>query len=247
MIIRIDGKECQCEKGEYILAVARRNGIEIPTLCHHEALAGSASCRLCIVEVTENGRSKIVVSCVYPINSECEVSTNSETIQKERGMILTLLQKRAPESEEIKALCEKYAAPKIDRFVKVDNEKCVMCGLCAKACAELSVGAISTVNRGVTKEVSTPYHEISPVCVGCGSCARVCPTNAIELVETEDTRTIWGKTFELVKCENCGAVIGTKEELEKAAEGTGLEVDTLCPDCRKESMAQVLRDAFSFN
>ncbi len=247
MIIRIDGKECQCEKGEYILTVARRNGIEIPTLCHHEALAGTASCRLCIVEVTENERSKIVVSCVYPISTECDVATNSEKVQQERGLILTLLQKRAPESEEIKALCEKYNAPQIDRFVKIDSEKCVMCGLCAKACAELSVGAISTVNRGVTKEVATPYHEVSPVCVGCGSCARVCPTSAIEMVETEDTRTIWGKTFELVKCEHCGTVIGTKEELEKAAEAAGLEVDTLCSDCRKEAMAQVLKETYSYN
>lgn len=247
MIIKIDGKECQCEKGEYILTVARRNGIEIPTLCHHEALAGSASCRLCIVEVTEKERSKIVVSCVYPISMECEVSTNSEKVQKERGMILTLLQKRAPESEEIRALCEKYNAPNIERFVRVDSEKCVMCGLCAKACAELSVGAISTVNRGVTKEISTPYHEISPVCVGCGSCAHICPTRAIELVETDNTRTIWGKTFELIKCEHCGAVIGTREELAKAAEESGLEPDTLCAGCRREAMAQVLKDTYSYN
>lgn len=247
MIIHIDGKDCQCEKGEYILDVARRNGIEIPTLCHHEAITGQACCRLCIVEVTEKTRSRIVVSCVYPVTDEITVATDSKKVQRERGLILSLLQKRAPESKEIKELCKKYAAPNIDRFVQLDNEKCVMCGLCAKACAELSVGAISTVNRGVTKEIATPYHEESTVCVGCGSCARICPTGAIELVETEYTRTIWGKTFDLVKCEHCGAVIGTKEELEKAAKDSGNEVDTLCPDCRKEAMAQVLRDTYSYN
>ncbi|MBQ0041453.1 MAG: (2Fe-2S)-binding protein [Clostridiales bacterium] len=247
MIIHIDGKECQCEKGEYILTVAQRNGIEIPTLCHHEAITGQACCRLCIVEVTEKTRSRIVVSCVYPVTDEITVATDSKKVQRERGLILSLLAKRAPESEEIKELCKKYSAPDIDRFVQLDNEKCVMCGLCAKACAELSVGAISTVNRGVTKEVSTPYHEESTVCVGCGSCARICPTGAIELVETENTRTIWGKSFDLVKCENCGAVIGTKEELEKAAKESGLEVDTLCADCRKEAMAQVLKDTYSYN
>ena len=245
MIIKIDGKECQCEKGEFILTVARRNGIEIPTLCHHDAIAGQASCRLCIVEVTERGRKKVVVSCVYPISGEIEVETNSEKIKRERGMILTLLSKRAPESEEIKALCEKYGAPQIDRFVTVDKEKCVMCGLCAKACAELSVGAISTVNRGVTKEVSTPYHEPSSICVGCGSCAHVCPTGAIAISETDTTRTIWEKTFELVKCVECGAVIGTKEEIETAAERTGLEPDTLCANCRKKAAADVLADLFA--
>ena len=40
MNITINGKICACEKGEFLLAVARRNGILIPTLCHHPALAG---------------------------------------------------------------------------------------------------------------------------------------------------------------------------------------------------------------
>lgn len=239
MTVTINGKPCVCEKGEFLLQVARRNGIEIPTLCHHEAIAGQGCCRLCIVEVVERGRGRIVVSCVFPVERECEVFTDSEKVRRERGMILRLLEKRAPESPEIRTLCEKYAAPEIDRFVRADGEKCVLCGLCAKACGELSVGAISTVNRGVTKEIATPYHEPSSVCVGCGSCASVCPTGAIEVVETADTRTIWGKSFRLVRCARCGQVIGTQEELDYAAKRSGQEPDTLCRSCRQERMAEV--------
>lgn len=239
MTVTINGKPCVCEKGEFLLQVARRNGIEIPTLCHHEAIAGQGCCRLCIVEVVERGRGRIVVSCVFPVERECEVFTDSEKVRRERGMILRLLEKRAPESPEIRALCEKYAAPEIERFVRADGEKCVLCGLCAKACGELSVGAISTVNRGVTKEIATPYHEPSSVCVGCGSCASVCPTGAIEVVETADTRTIWGKSFRLVRCARCGQVIGTQEELDYAAKRSGQEPDTLCRTCRQERMAEV--------
>lgn len=239
MTVTINGKPCVCEKGEFLLQVARRNGIEIPTLCHHEAIAGQGCCRLCIVEVVERGRGRIVVSCVFPVERECEVFTDSEKVRRERGMILRLLEKRAPESPEIRTLCEKYAAPEIDRFVRADGEKCVLCGLCAKACGELSVGAISTVNRGVTKEIATPYHEPSSVCVGCGSCASVCPTGAIEVAETADTRTIWGKSFRLVRCARCGQVIGTQEELDYAAKRSGQEPDTLCRSCRQERMAEV--------
>lgn len=239
MTVTINGKPCVCEKGEFLLQVARRNGIEIPTLCHHEAIAGQGCCRLCIVEVVERGRGRIVVSCVFPVERECEVFTDSEKVRRERGMILRLLEKRAPESPEIRALCEKYAAPEIERFVRADGEKCVLCGLCAKACGELSVGAISTVNRGVTKEIATPYHEPSNVCVGCGSCASVCPTGAIEVVETADTRTIWGKSFRLMHCARCGQVIGTQEELDYAAKRSGQEPDTLCRTCRQERMAEV--------
>lgn len=241
MKIFINGIPCECEKGEYILTIARRNGIDIPTLCHHDSFPGQASCRLCIVEVVERGRRRVVVSCVYPVSQECDVLTESPRILRSRRMILTLLAKRAPNSPEIEALCEKYGARDIKRFITIPDSRCVMCGLCVKACAELSVGAISTVNRGITKEIATPYHEASSVCVGCGSCAYVCPTGAIEITETPDTRTIWGKTFRLVHCSDCGAVIGTEQELAMAARKAGTEPDTLCPDCRKKRMADVFR------
>ena len=239
MIITINGIPCECEKGEFILQIARRNGIEIPTLCHHDAFAGQGCCRLCIVEVVTKGRGRIVVSCVYPVDGECEVYTDNERVRRQRGMILRLLETRAPESAEIKALCEKYNAPKFDRFIRIDGSKCVMCGLCVKACAELSVGAISTVNRGVTKEIATPYHEPSSVCVGCGSCAHVCPTGAIEISETYETRTIWDKTFKLVHCSQCGAVIGTEQEIYYAADRAGEEFDGLCATCRQKRIADV--------
>lgn len=237
MKITINGKVCECEKGEFILPIARRNGIEIPTLCHHDGFSGQGACRVCIVEVVEKGRGKIVVSCVYPVEKECEVFTDSEKVQKQRGMILALLHKKAPGSEEISELCSRYNAPVIERFVEEPENKCVMCGLCVKACTELSAGAISTVNRGVTKEIATPYHEPSSSCIGCGSCAYVCPTGAIRITETASERTIWGKTFSLVTCESCGRVIGTKEEIAYAAKRAGREPDTLCDSCRKKQIA----------
>ena len=72
MIIKINGQDCSCEKGEYLLDVARRNGFYLPTLCNHDAFEGQGCCRLCIVEVFERGRGKIVVSCVYPVESEIQ-------------------------------------------------------------------------------------------------------------------------------------------------------------------------------
>ena len=244
MIIKINGIACECEKGEYILQVARRNGIEIPTLCHHDGFPGQGACRVCIVEVVERGRGKIVVSCVYPVEKECEVFTDSEKVRKQRGMILELLRKKAPESKEIEELCIKYGAPETDRFVSEAGNKCVMCGLCVKACGELGAGAISTVNRGVTKEIATPYHEPSSTCIGCGSCAYVCPTGAIDITQTENERVIWGKTFRLVRCSSCGAVIGTEEEVRHAAEKSGNDPDTLCDACRKKQIANVFGKVF---
>lgn len=244
MTITINGKPCACEKGEFLLQVARRNGFYIPTLCHHEALPGQGCCRVCIVEVDEGRGPKIVVSCVYPVERECTVETDSGKVRRQRGMILAMLQKRAPDSSLIAGMCQAYGAPALPRLTQAETGKCILCGLCTRACTELSVGAISTVNRGVTKEIATPYHAPSAVCVGCGSCAHVCPTDAIELTETADTRTIWGKTFRLVRCGCCGKVIGTEEELALAASRSGGQPETLCEDCRKAALAQVLAQTY---
>ena len=61
MNIIIDGKSCSCEKGEYLLQIARRNGIEIPTLCHHDGFPGQGSCRLCMVEAA--GCDRLLPAC----------------------------------------------------------------------------------------------------------------------------------------------------------------------------------------
>lgn len=257
--ITINGKACTCEKGEYLLDVCRRNEIYLPTLCRHESVGEHGACRLCLAEVVENGRSKIVVSCIYPVERSCEVFTDSERVRKDRSVVLMLLKARAPESPEIEALCKTYGAMDGSRFAKLDGEKCIMCGLCARACASLGSGAISTVGRGTEKKVSTPYDELSPACIGCLSCVQICPTDAISFTENDRERTVWGKTFELVHCESCGEVIGTREELEYAAmrvieakkeNGTYEEEDAdsekrvLCKACRRKAMTDVMAHTF---
>lgn len=236
LTIQIDGVECTCEKGEYIYDVAKRNGIFIPVFCRHDAFEDHrACCRVCIVEVEEGGRSKVVTSCVYPIERECSVSTQSEKIVEERAVIMSLLAHRAPEAEIFKPLVGRIGEVETDRLVTIDGEKCILCGLCVQACNSLGTGAISTVNRGTEKMVDTPYGKESAACVGCLSCANVCPTGAIDFSENDQTRVIWNREFELVHCAECGAVMGTRDSLvHAAADG---EVPTICDECRKKQLA----------
>jgi NADH dehydrogenase/NADH:ubiquinone oxidoreductase subunit G len=244
MNIIIDGKNCECEKGEFLREVARRNGVTIPGLCHHAGLPGQGCCRLCVVEVSERSWSKIVVSCVYPIAGECEVFTKSEKVREQRAIIIALLAKRAPASAEIAGLAKYYQAPELPRLRPAAEGKCIMCGLCVRACKELGAGAISSVNRGIAKEIATPYHKPNPACLGCGSCAAVCPTKAIEITETAATRVIWGREFTLKYCPECGALLGTAEETAYAAQRAGLEEFGLCEICRKKRIAASLAHTY---
>jgi len=246
MKIVIDGKTCEAEHGEYILAVAKRNGIDIPTLCNSDALPGLGSCRLCVVELIERNRAKVVASCIYPITREVEVRTGSDRIVRIRKSIIKLLLSRAPENKYLNSICEQYGlkpSKPLELPQKVDN--CVLCGLCAKACEEFGANAISTVSRGTSKKISTPYDEPSTVCVGCGSCAAVCPTGAIGIDEKNGIRTIWGKTFELVKCERCGQYFQPKEYIEFLEKKLGQNFEKMyCSACRKAINAEQFRDIY---
>lgn len=244
--IVIDGKTCTCESGEYLYDVAKRNGIFIPVLCRSDAFEDHrACCRVCIVEVEIRGRTKVVTSCVYPVEQECIVRTQTDRIRRERAVIMSLLSHRAPESDLIAGMAKGMGAgEEFERLVSLDSGKCILCGLCVQACNSLGTGAISTVNRGTDKMIDTPYGRESVSCVGCLSCANVCPTGAIEYTQTADTRTIWNRTFDIVKCELCGAPMGTPEAIAHAARGVGEDVPVICGDCRKRQLADSMMDTY---
>lgn len=63
----------------------------------------------------------------------------------------------------------------IRKIIKIDEEKCNGCGLCANACHE---GAIGMVN-GKAKLLHENY------CDGLGDCLPACPTDAISFEERE--------------------------------------------------------------
>src|SRR5271154_10685 len=87
--LTIDGKAASAEETDTILQAATDAGIKIPTLCHLDGLGDIGACRLCIVEVA--GSNKLLPACVTKVAEGMEVKTNSERIQKYRGMILELL------------------------------------------------------------------------------------------------------------------------------------------------------------
>ena len=247
LTVIIDDVECTCQKGEYIYDVAKRNGIFIPTLCRHDGFEDHrACCRICIVEVEIRGRTKVVTSCVYPLEEACIVRTNTPRILEERAVLYALLGHRAPDAQLIGDMSQGLDTTGFERFVTIDGEKCILCGLCVQACNSLGTGAISTVERGTTKRVATPYDNPSKFCIGCASCANVCPTGAIECSETADVRTIWHRDFELVHCAECGAVMGTRESVLEAARKAGVEVPTVCDECRKRSMATQMMHTYRY-
>ncbi len=176
---KLNGKEVQGEEGQYILEVARKYGVDIPTLCYHEALEPAGMCRLCTVELFDGRKTRFVTACNYPIWEGMEVNTDTEAVHQGRKLIVELLLARCPDVQVIKELAAQYDI-KEPRFKKEDDD-CILCGLCVRICERMGNSALGLTGRGVEMKVDTPFHIQTDVCMGCGACAFVCPTGHIKL------------------------------------------------------------------
>ncbi|MBT3257678.1 MAG: 2Fe-2S iron-sulfur cluster binding domain-containing protein [Deltaproteobacteria bacterium] len=179
ILLQIDGKEVGAKEGMTLLEAAQGAGISIPTLCHHEKLEPYGGCRLCIVEVEDRGRTKLVVSCVYPVENGLVINTRSEKIDRIRKTILELFLAHAPDAFELQDLAKAYGADK-DRFEK-EASFCIHCGLCVRYCAEVKGKyAVGFVDRGTRKEISFIPEIAAKECWDCKECFPLCPTEALQ-------------------------------------------------------------------
>ncbi len=201
--ITIDGKQFVADSSETILTVARKNGLEIPTLCYLKDVNEPASCRVCVVEV--EGMRNLVTSCSTKVKDGMVVKTNTPKVLLARKTAIELLVSNHNKnclncSKNLKCslqkLCEQYhcdtekyagecvtAEPDSSNHAIVrDVSKCILCGKCVAVCSKKQgCAAISKINRGFETKIGTafdkPLQESS--CVGCGQCVLVCPTGAL--------------------------------------------------------------------
>ena len=65
--MKIDGREYDFPDGINVLEACESVGIHIPHFCYHPALKVVGSCRMCKVEVIQNERKRIDISCNVPV------------------------------------------------------------------------------------------------------------------------------------------------------------------------------------
>jgi NADH dehydrogenase/NADH:ubiquinone oxidoreductase subunit G len=172
--LNLNGLGVKAEEGWTLLETAQFYGLAIPTLCYHEGLTEFGGCRLCLVEIGEPPKSKLVTSCTYPAEEGLVVRTDSNRVWSARRMMIELMLSTAPGSKVLQDLASRFGVTKV-RF-PIRNEECVLCGLCTRICAEqMDARAIGFQQRGHKRKISTPFDMRSEVCRLCGACMYICP------------------------------------------------------------------------
>jgi len=195
----MDGKDITVEPGKTLLEVARENGVDVPTICFHEATTANGLCRMCVVEV--EGMRVLQPACIVKAAANMKVQTRSEKVVRSRKTILEMLASTMDLSDapEILTMMDEYGA-RAERFpdaerreseVKDDNpmyvrdySKCLLCWRCVQVCAEDAqyTYAINFEGRGYETQIGTFFDKAIPetTCVLCGQCVGVCPTGALK-------------------------------------------------------------------
>ena len=197
--LNLDGQEVSVEHGKTLLDAARENGMDVPTICFHEATTANGLCRMCVVEV--EGMRVLQPACIVKAGANMKVQTRSEKVDRARKTILEMLASTMDLSDapEILTMMDKYGAS-AERFpdaerreseVKDDNpmyvrdySKCLLCWRCVQVCADDAqyTYAINFEGRGFETQISTFFDKPIPetTCVLCGQCVGVCPTGALK-------------------------------------------------------------------
>ncbi len=181
LTVEIDGARMDVDKGTTIIEAAKLCGINIPGVCYLEGLSPYGACRICSVEVSKDGGEsfRVAAACTYEIHGEgIIVRTDTPRIRRIRKMLAELLVASAPNVKIAQDIAARMGINRV-RF-KMEDNRCILCGLCVRMCAEQMGGkALAFAGRGAERVVSPPFATKSDICLTCGGCDMVCPARLI--------------------------------------------------------------------
>ncbi len=146
--IVLNGQNTTGLKGEYILDVAKRHGIEIPTLCNDPRLEPFSACYVCLIEI--EGNKNLQPSCSTRIAEGMKINTDNDRIYKARKTALDLImsnhyadcvapcRERCPAGVDVQgyiSLIEKGLYSEAVKVIKQTNPLPSICGrVCVRPC-----------------------------------------------------------------------------------------------------------------
>jgi NADH-quinone oxidoreductase subunit G len=170
--IYVDNKEIKVDKTKNLIDELKRNDIDIPHFCYHNAMGVDGNCRMCLIEI--KGAKRPQIACDTPIKEGMEIFTKSKSVERLRKSILELefinhpldcsvcdqvgecylqeyYMKYDLESSRIDK-CDKVTKNKHLNFgngIIHDEERCVLCTRCVRFTRQISkTNELAVAGRG---------------------------------------------------------------------------------------------------
>ena len=200
----IDGVELTVPAGTTIYTAAKEAGIDIPVLCHDERYDPVGVCRMCAVDV---GGRVLAAACVRPCEDGMEVTTASETVERQRATLTALLMADQPPVDEdpketttgdnlLLELARRYEVGHAEQLpqgrgrgiddsnpvIHVNHDACILCDRCVRACDDVQGNdVIGRSGKGYASRIAFDLNDPmgESTCVTCGECVAACPTGAL--------------------------------------------------------------------
>ena len=177
--IKINDEKIKAKEGELLIKLLKKEHMDVPYFCYHDALGADGNCRMCMVEI--EGKKRPQIACDTPIKEGLSVKTNSEMIKRVRKNILELELINHPidcpicdQAGECK-LQDYYMEyglyeGRIDKAKKVhfqkhldigsnvilDQERCVLCQRCVRFTDKITkTHELGVIGRGNHSRIST--------------------------------------------------------------------------------------------
>ena len=200
----INGESYQVEDGITILEAARKNGIDITTLCYLKECSNVGKCGVCAVEV--EGKNNLSLACLTKVEDGMVIRNDTDNVKERiKTRVSTILNKhefkcgtctRKENCELLKLVIKskgKATTPFLpkereeflderSKSITIDRTKCVLCGRCQAACAtKTGTGSIKIANVNGTRMVTTVDQKCfdETNCLLCGQCVAACPVGAL--------------------------------------------------------------------
>ncbi|MFA6537266.1 MAG: [FeFe] hydrogenase, group A [Patescibacteria group bacterium] len=201
ILIKINGKSIFAEPGKTILAVAKENKIDIPSLCFHPDVKVKHHCGLCLVRVVNE--PKLQNACKTLVVAGMEVITDSVDINDLR-------------------------TKNLNKIIKKHVFECDDC-VWFQHCRLLELVKRFNIQPPVTQNATEKVLQVGEMvfdqtkCIGCENCLNICPTEFLSMNKNKKVEVSSEKTKDCINCGQCivhcpvGAMegVGEFEELQK--------------------------------
>ena len=268
--LTINGMQVCVPEDSTILEAAKAAGVIIPTLCHHPDLTDVGACRMCVVSV--EGARGLQTACTTPVVEGMVVDTESVEAREARTFVLEMLLTDHPNDC---MSCEADGDCALQRWVYeydvafpdhqgirhdypigadpspvilVDMNKCILCGLCIRACYEVQVCDVWNFSqRGfITAVVAGAKQTLQEAgCLSCGACVAYCPVGALFDRPSQG----WGRAIHQKKvrttCNYCG--VGCQFDLNVNTDTGKITRVTSTPEAPVNGMALCVKGRYGYD